>query len=157
MCSFTEKINLLTLGLLRLQYEALIQTFFDYACSFQYPNLSKRLIKKQSSNYVKLIHLFLPSAIQESLHFSQRLIQWSVNIRLNQFINSEDFKYFNIQFPYFPNENIENAYQNSLNKRNTCLKLEFPFHRTNKGQNPHLLISLLVQNSNPVVLKKRAN
>ena len=53
-----RKNKYLTPNLRCLLCNALIQPHFDYACSAWYPNLSKKL-KKKNSNFTKQIYSFL--------------------------------------------------------------------------------------------------
>ena len=78
----------------RLLFNSLIQPHFGYACSTQYPNLTKKLKKRIQTSQNKCIRFCLQS--DKMTHISHKefeILNWlPVTERFNQCINSIVFK-----------------------------------------------------------------
>ena len=147
-----RKNKFLTLALRRLLCNALIQPHFDYASSAWYPNLTNKIQIKQN----KCIRYCLQ--LDKMTHISKNefeTLNWlPVKDRSNQSINSIVFKYFTKQCPSYLNEVFELACPNNLRTRNSYLKLNCPFRKTNMGQKALSFIGPSIWNKTPEIRKK---
>ena len=151
-----RKNKFVTPALRRLLCNALIQPHFGYASSAWYSNLTQKMKSKVQITQNKCIRYCLQ--IDKTTYVSKNefeTLNWlPVKDRFNQSINSIVFKYFTKQCPSYLNEVFELACPNNLRKRNSYLKLVFPFQKTNMGQNALSFIGPSIWNKTPEVLKK---
>ena len=131
------KDKFLNPALRRLLSNALIEPHFDYASSAWYPNLTQKMKIKIQIKQDKWIRYCLQ--LDKMTHISKNefeTLNWLlVKDKFNQSMNSIAFKYFTKQCPSHLNEVFELACPNNLRTRNSYLKLNCPFRKTNMGQN----------------------
>ena len=134
----------LTPALRHLLCNALMQPYFDYACTAWYANLTKKLKHRSYSNQNSCIRFC--SQLYKLKHISREefdcLNSLPVTYRFKQCVNAIVFKYFNEQIPNYLNEVFHIAREDNFQLRGSFQKLECPFRKTNTGQ---LLCHILVQ------------
>ena len=131
-----KKVRKLLCNCRQLLCNALIQSYFDYACSAWYPNSTKKLKNRiqTSQNKCKRFCLQLDKMKHISHKYFKTLNWLHVTERFNQCFNSIAFRYINDQCPNYVNEVFQTAPENNIQTRGSFLKLKFPFHKTNAGQ-----------------------
>ena len=94
-------------------------------------------------------------------HTSQKefeTINWlPIKERYNHCVNSIAFKCFDNQCPHYFNEVFMKAQESSLLLRNSCQKLQQPFHKTNTVQNTLSFIGPALWNKVPKEIKRTTN
>ena len=130
-----RKNRFLTPTLRRLLCNALIQPYFDYACSAGYLKLTKKLKNRIQTSQKKSIRFCLqldkmPHISHEEFEFLNWLL---VTERFNQCINSIVFKYVNNQSPNYLNEVFQTAPENNIQTSGSFLNLKCSFRKTSAG------------------------
>ena len=132
-----RKKHFLIPSLRRFSCNALIQPYFDYACTAWYPNLNKKLKNKIQTTQNKWLRFCLN--LDKMAHISQNVFEklnWlPTSDRINQCILSTTFKFFNDIGPNYLNEAFQWAAESNRTLRNDCRKLKHPFPRTTACQN----------------------
>ena len=105
----------------RLLCNALIQPHFDYACSAQYRNLSKKTKSRVQTLQNKCIRFCLQ--LDKMSHISQKefetINQLPIKERYHRCVNSIAFKHFHNQCPYYLNEVFMKAPESSSSLRSS--------------------------------------
>ena len=137
-----RKQNYLDRSLRRLLLNALIQPHFDYACTSWYQGLNEAV---QKSNNTKQMHSFLPEFEKHSTYWDHRIqgyINWlflfPTKNRIDQCVCVNIMKLFKGIAPAYSGEIFYPVNQGRATRRSK-FKLEFPFRKSNAGQNPYLI------------------
>ena len=122
-------------SLRRLLCNAMIQPFFDYACTAWYPSLNQNLKNRLQAIQNKCIKFCLKIGNRtrvEPKDFEE--INWlNTNDRFNQVVASNVFKYFKMQGPGYMDEIYSRADQGNISTRNSYQRLKIPKRKTTMG------------------------
>ena len=143
MLKFLHRKNrFLTPALRRLLCNALIQLYFDYACSAWYPNLKKKIKYRIQTAQNKCIRfcLKLDNLKRISHEEFQRLNWLPVTYKFKQCVHSIVFKHFNEQCPNYLSEVFNVATESNIQLRSSFQELKCPFRKTN---NCHFALSYI--------------
>ena len=109
----------LTPALRHLLCNALMQPYFDYACTAWYANLTKKLKHRSYSNQNSCIRFC--SQLYKLKHISREefdcLNSLPVTYRFKQCVHAIVFKYFNEQIPNYLNEVLHIAREDNFQLR----------------------------------------
>ena len=132
-----RKKHFLIPSLRRFSCNALIQLYFDYACTAWYPNLNKKLKNKIQTTQNKWLRfcLNLDKMADISQNVFKKLSWLPASDRIKQCILSTTFKFFNDIGPNYLNEAFQWAAESNRTLRNDYRKLKHPFPRTTACQN----------------------
>ena len=127
--------NFLDITLRRLLCNAMIQPFFDYACSAWYPNLNKSIQDRLQSAQNKCIKFCLKIGQRTSVKKKDfEAINWlNVHDRFLQVIASTVFRFFKNCIPEYMDEIYFPADQEGMSTRFSYQKLQIPRRKTKMG------------------------
>ena len=119
----------------RLLCNAMIQPFFDYACSAWYPNLNKNLKTRLQTAQNKCIRFCLKKGDRTSITNEDfKKINWlPIQDRVNQCILSSVYKFHNNTAPDYMNKIFFHSENNGIHTRASFQKLKLPRRKTNQG------------------------
>ena len=139
-----QKNRFLTPTLRWLLCDALIQPYFNHACSAWYPNLAKKFKNRVQTSQNKCVRFCLQLDNMTYIsHKEFETLSWlPVTEIFNQCTNSVVFKYVDNQCPNYLNEVFQTALENNIQTRGSFLKLTCLFHKTNAS---HVALFTLVQ------------
>ena len=154
-----RKNRFLSQPLRRLLCKALIQPYFDYACSAWYLNLNNKLKSKLQilQNKCILFCLNLDSKAHIGLTEFEKINWLPINDRFEQCISSRAFKYFNYLSPFYMNDVFKLADQNTTATRTSLFKLSQPLQKTSHGQKSLSFVAPSTWNKLPDFLKTTNN
>ena len=117
----------------RLLCNAMIQTFFDYACNAYYPNLNKNLKTRLQATQNKCIRFCLKLGDRKSITVKKfEKISWlPIHEKVNQCILSCIYKFHAKKAPDYMDEIFSHAECNKNSTRYSYLKLKFLHRKTN--------------------------
>ena len=126
----------LNFPLRRLLCNAMIQSFFDYACNAWYPNTNKKLKMRLQAAQSKCIRFCLKLNARSSAktkHFKK--INWlSIRERVSQCSLSSIYKFLTKNCPNYFDEIYVPLETNGVHTRSSYQKLNVPHRKTNVGQ-----------------------
>ena len=133
---FLQRQNrFLTPLLRRILCNAQIQPLFDYACTFWFTNLSKKLRLRLQAMQNKCIRFCLQLDKMSRICVNEFLeLNWlNAHDRYLQFIVSDIFKFYNNQCPDYFNEVFCRVDDNGVATRSFNKKLKLTFRKTKLG------------------------
>ena len=126
-----SRLKFLGIPLRRLLCNAMIQTFFDYACNVWYPNLNKKLKTRLQAAQNKCIRFCLKLGDRSSLKSKEfENINW---LPMHDSVCSV-YKFFAKSCPDYFDELYFIVENNGINTRFSFQKLTLPRRNTNIGQ-----------------------
>ena len=142
-------------SLRRLLCNAIIQPFFDYACSTWYPNLTQNLKNRLQATQNKCIKYCLKIENRTSVKAKDfEDINWlNVEYRFNQIVASNVFKFFLKCGPDYMDEIYFPADQVNIRTRFSYQKLKIPKRKTTMGMKNLSYIGPSFWNKLPSFLK----
>ena len=135
---FYWKNKFVTPGLRRILCNALIQPYFDYACTAWYPNFTEKTKTKKKIQIMPNKCIWFCLRLDKMQHMSLtefRSMNWlPTKERFQQCICAITFNFVNKNCPFYLNEIFEFAFHCRIDTKNSFAKLKYPFHKTNTGQ-----------------------
>ena len=125
----------LDIPLCRLLCNAMIQSFFDYACNAWYPNLNKKLKKRLQAAQNKCIRFCLKLGDRTSIKTIEfEKTNWlPIQERVNQCTLSSIYKFHSNIAPKYMDEVFFKAEYNRIPTRYSYQKLKLSHRKTNQG------------------------
>ena len=151
--------NVLDKSLRRLLCNAMIQPFFDYACSAWYPHLNKSMQDRLQSAQNKCIKFCLKIGCRTSVKTKDfEAINWlNVHDRFFQIMASTVFRFFKNCGPEYLDEIYFPADQIGMCTRFSYQKLQIPRRKTNMGMKSLSYVAPTFWNTLPTSLKLSVN
>ena len=140
----------------RLLCNAMIQPFFDYACSAWYPSLRKDLqkwLQVPQNNCVRFC-LLLDKKTQIGVATFNEINWLNINDRFSQWVLWSIYKFFNIESPEYFNEIYFPAEPSNINTQSSFQMLKQPLRKSNKGLNSASYSSPSLWNKLPTEIKR---
>ena len=135
---FYWKNKFVTPGLRRILCNALIQPYFDYACTAWYPNFTEKTKTKKKIQIMPNKCIWFCLRLDKMQHMSLtefRSMNWlPTKERFQQCICAITFNFVKKNCPFYLNEIFEFAFHCRIDTKNSFAKLKHPFHKTNTGQ-----------------------
>ena len=150
----------MSLQLRRLLCNALIQSYFNYACSAWYTNLSKNFKTKSQTLQNKCLRFCLQLDNRAHVGITEfKKINWlQVDYRFRQCLAANAFKFFDDRCPLCMKDILdESCISQASSTRNSSTKLSQPLRRTSYGQNCISFLAPSVWNNLPNELKRCTN
>ena len=121
----------------RLLCNAMIQPFFDYACSAWYSSLRKNLQKRLQGSQNKCVSFRLHLDKTTRIGVAEfREVNWlNINDRFSQCILSSIYNFFNSESPEYFNEIYFPAEPSNIKTRSSFQRLKYSLRKSNKGLN----------------------
>ena len=119
----------------RFLRNAMIQSFFNYACSVWYPSLPKDLLKRLQVPQNNCLRFYLQLEKKTRIGVDEfKEINWlNINDRFSQFVLSSSYKFFNRESRKYFNEIYFPAEPSKINTRSSIQRLKQPLRKSNKG------------------------
>ena len=151
--------NVLDKSLRRLLCNAMIQPFFDYACSAWYPHLNKSMQDRLQSAQNKCIKFCLKIGCRTSVKTKDfEAINWlNVHDRFFKIMASTVFRFFKSCGPEYLDEIYFPADQIGMCTRFSYQKLQIPRRKTNMGMKSLSYVAPTFWNTLPTSLKLSVN
>ena len=140
----------------KLLCNAIIQLYFDYACSSWYPNLKKIFKSKLQTIQNKCIRFCLQLDSRSHIGIQKEFeeINWlPVSKRFNQYICSYVFKFFKENCPLYLYDLYKPSGPDQINTRSSVLKLKHPSRSMCSGQNTLSYLTPTIWNNLSTCLK----
>ena len=143
----------------RLLCNALIQPYFNYACSVWYPNLNRKSKTKLQTLQNKCVRFCLQLDNKAHVGITQfKQINWlPVNYRFTQCLAANVFTFFDDKCPLYMKDFFDKPYISQGSTRNSTMKLSQPLRATNNGQHCISFLTPSVWNNVPNELKRCTN
>ena len=140
----------------RLLCNAMIQPFFDYACSAWYPNLRKDLQKRLQVSQNNCVRFCLQLDKKTWIGVDEfEEINWlNINDRFSQCVLSSIYKFFNSESPVYFNEIYLPDEPSNINTRSSFQRLKQALRKSNEGLNSASYSCPSLWNKLPIEIKR---
>ena len=139
----------------RLLCNAIMQPFFDYACSAWYPSLRKDLQNRPQISYNCVRFCLQLEKIRRIRVVEFKEINWlDINDRFLQYVLSSIYKFFNSESPEYFNEIYFLAGPSKINTRSSFQRLRQPLRKSNEGLNSASFSGSSLWNKLPIEIKR---
>ena len=121
----------------RIVCNAMIQSFFDYACPAWYPILRKDLQKRLQVSQNSCVRFCFELDNKTRIGVAEfKEINWlNINYRFSQCLLSNIYKFFNSESPEYFNKIYFPAEPSNINSRSPFQRLKLPLRKLSKGLN----------------------